>query len=815
MTTHLVASAIAHSAPTIGPLRVLISPSGHYAVSAGETIEISLTIDNQGEQGAVIDVYLDESSQELCHWCSNPYERLALEMGHSSEVRFQVKIPIQTLPGSYDYLIVVDAPNHYPEDTPLRYPATINVLPPVESAINLNDATFATRPETRSDHPATLAPETPTEVQVIVHNRSNRVDQFRLEITDFPDDWYQVYYPEGLGELGLVIDTDYLALNPGSRGLIRLVVNCPVNTLAGRYLATLRLRSVNDPDLVLLDVMYFEVSARYELTVQPEAIIRRVKRQAALFHLHITNAGNTAREITIQAKEDREDPLFTYRLEPGRIRIPSMTTAHATLTATPDSLQKRAWIGPGRDISFRLVVNDQHDLPLPETTTAELLWERRPWWHMALILLLAAGGVSAIAGLIWWFFLRPPAPPRVTAFSTTAPTYYQQQQDFIRLTWHIDHGQQVQSIEIDSQTDTEGAALPPMVYDLSNGLPPDLTPYCVLEQALSCSNVLTGARQPGNYDFTLTVVTKGDGGQPITAETGRATILPTPPPEMVTFGATQTRYWEALAPELQQPTADDEPSPPKAMALNWQIALTEPLSHITLTGQLADGSPLSAPTNYDLTNGLPANLEEYCTLTETAFTCRELPTTAKTVGTYRYGLQAFTDLQGEPVATAETPPIPIVPIPIQIETFTLNGEEAPTKYQTVLSGEDNSTVNLAWKVLGGPYTQVELLPSPGTVPLAGSLDYPLTANTQETLTLKVTSVNGEEIVRSLTLETTASPEVLESLTIPAPPEPSPLPEATEPPSEPPIHPEDNSSLKPSSDKPNIRPKSADLRPERF
>ena len=191
--------AIAETPHSIGPLSVLLSPSGQYAVEAGETFEISLTLNNQGSLGAVIDVYIDETSQAVGQWCANPYERLALEVGHSSEVRFKVTVPVQTLPGAYEYLIVVDAPNHYPEDTPLRYPATLQVLPPIKSAVNLNDATFALRPESTSDRPVTLYPATPLTVQVVVHNRSDRVDQFRLEIMDLPQDWYHIIYPEGLG----------------------------------------------------------------------------------------------------------------------------------------------------------------------------------------------------------------------------------------------------------------------------------------------------------------------------------------------------------------------------------------------------------------------------------------------------------------------------------------------------------------------------------------------------------------------------------------------------------------------------------------
>ncbi|MEM9005523.1 MAG: hypothetical protein AAGE59_18615 [Cyanobacteria bacterium P01_F01_bin.86] len=784
--------AIAATPPTshaIGPLAVLLSPSGHYAVEAGETFDISLTINNQGSRGAVIDVYLDETSQEFCQWCSNPYERLALEVGHSSEVRFKVTIPVQTLPGTYDYLIVVDAPNHYPEDTPLRYPATVRVLPPVKSAVNLNDATFATRPETSCDRPINLQANTPTEVQVIVHNRSNRVDQFRLEITDLPEDWEQIIYPEGLGELGLIIDTDHLALNPGVKGLIRLVITCPQAVPAGRYLATLRLRSANEPDLVLMDMLYFEVAAIYDLQVQAEAVIRQVKRQAALFNLNITNAGNTAREITLSPKEDREDPLFNYALEPAQLRIPSMTTAQATLTAHPAGMRRRAWIGRGRQITFRLEVEDHHQLPLPEATVAELLWERRPWWHMALVLLLAAGVVSLAVGLIWWLFLRPPAPPKVNVFGATASTYYQQRGDFVRLNWQIANPQQIQTLELRSQAEQGAIATPPITYDLSAGLPPELADHCVLEKQLSCSNILTGARQPGSYQFTLTVLSKRDRTQPITATTSAIAVLPTPPPEILTFATTQPRYWEALAPAL--PTSEPTSSAPTSntVALNWRITFTEPLSHLTLVGRLADGEPLASPQRYDLTEDLPEALEEDCTLTDTELTCRALPTNARTVGTYIFELSVFTSDRQEPIATAATEPTRIVPAPVRIANFTLNGETAPAKYQILLSPatEDppvaetpEKTIQLAWQVVGGPYTQVEILPSPGSVSLEGTLAYPLTTNTQEVVTLQVTSVSGEQITRSVTLETLQpqlrlpSPSTAAETALPPPP---PAPES--------------------------------------
>ncbi|MEM9217607.1 MAG: hypothetical protein AAGD25_25115 [Cyanobacteria bacterium P01_F01_bin.150] len=754
---------IATTPHSMGPLSVLVSPSGQYAVEAGESFDISLTLHNQGLRGAIVDVYVDESSAAFCKWCSNPYERLALEANYSSEVRFKITIPVQTLPGTYDYLIVVDAPDHYPEDTPLRYPARVQVLPPVRSDINLNDATFVTRPESSSAQPVVLPPETPVSVQIIVHNRSNHVDQFRLAVEDLPKEWYKLCYPEGLEALGLVLNTDHLALNPGARGVIQMMVNCPKTVLAGRYFATLQLHSINDPTLVLMDVLYFEVQPTYKLALKSETIVRKIKRQPALVYLHITNAGNTARHITLQAQEDQEKPLFNYTIEPQTLSIPSMSTVQVELRAMPDRPRRRAWFGRGHEIDTRLVMEDQHNLPLPEAATVALLWERRPWWHILLVVLAGVGMVGAIALLLWWFFGRALAPPKVMRFEATASTYYQQNNDFVRLTWQIEHPKQIQAIELRGQAD--GATSPrPIRYDFSDGIPAELADHCVLKQQLACSNVFTGARQPGRYQFTLNILSKG-GQRSITAETGAIAIQPTPPAEISHFASIQQRYWEALAPDSDGKTDVNSLDSDNTVALDWQITGVDQLSHLTLVGRLDDGSVLDKPQHYDLTDGLPQVLEPFCRLNKTALVCRAVPTTAHTVGQYVFELNAFGPDSSTPIATQKTEAIAIVPAPVQIESFTIDGI-SPTKHVVDLPAPDSNasegernagrdTVRLDWQVKGGPFTQVELLPSPGSVPLAGTLDYPLTANTQEVLTLRVTSVTGRQVTRSITLEALA------------------------------------------------------------
>jgi hypothetical protein len=60
------------------PLAVIPNPSGDYAVIAGSTFELCVTVSNKGNQSALIDIYIDEVSQMLRQWCDSPFERLAL-----------------------------------------------------------------------------------------------------------------------------------------------------------------------------------------------------------------------------------------------------------------------------------------------------------------------------------------------------------------------------------------------------------------------------------------------------------------------------------------------------------------------------------------------------------------------------------------------------------------------------------------------------------------------------------------------------------------------------------------------------------------
>ena len=295
-------------------LGIIYNPSGDYSLTAGNTFSLRVTVTNQGIHDALISVYVDETSAPLWEWCEQPLQQIALNKGESSEVVFRFAIPITATPDYYNYLIVLDAPKHYPQETPLTHQSTLRVLSPIESVVPEKDPTFVLTPDTDSNQPLAMRSGQNLEIQALVFNNSERVDRFRLRCLDLPSSWYQIVYPEGVEELGLVLETKNLALNPSSKGKILLRLTLPENINAGNYTATLQLHSSNNPDLVLLDFFYFQVIPNNKLNFQLNAIVKQVRTGAGIYEIIITNQGNTKREIITKATALREDNFCKFTI---------------------------------------------------------------------------------------------------------------------------------------------------------------------------------------------------------------------------------------------------------------------------------------------------------------------------------------------------------------------------------------------------------------------------------------------------------------------------------------------------------------------
>lgn len=91
------------------PLTVIIDPPSIQSGMPGDTLQLYVVVRNESNQGAVIDVFFDEASEILNQWCKSLRERLALAPQQSSELTFQFDIPVDALPGTYDYTLIVDA----------------------------------------------------------------------------------------------------------------------------------------------------------------------------------------------------------------------------------------------------------------------------------------------------------------------------------------------------------------------------------------------------------------------------------------------------------------------------------------------------------------------------------------------------------------------------------------------------------------------------------------------------------------------------------------------------------------------------------
>ena len=694
--------------PTVGMRSVdwVVSPSGDIAIASGETIELRVTIVNHGHQGAVFDLYLDDTAEQVRRWCRDAFQRLALNAQQSAEAVFRFEIPIQTLPDDYPYLLILDAPDHYPEETPLQHPGHFRVLPPIQTIERAKDPTFTLLPETTPERPIPVHPRQPIELQALVRNRSERVDRFRLTCTDLPESWYRIIYPEGLQDLGQVIAQDSLLLNPGAEGRILLLLDLPTDIRAGRYLPTLRLHANNHPNLVLIDIAYLQVDPSFALDLTLREVMNRVQSRAGQFQLTLANGSNTSRTLTLTAQETAENPLCRYELATESLVLAPSAMQKIELAVQPIRRWRRPWWGKGLTIPFFVEAHDTFELPVDrDRVTGELIWEPRPLWQRLLAILLILSGLTVLGLLLWWLFFRPSVRLQVSEFNSEGEAYEFAQGDFIHLRWQIGPPEAIRSVQLTGQAVT-GSHHPTLVtYDFSQGIPTELEDLCTSDRHwLTCRFVRTDARLPGDYQFNLTVVPKKEGQAIATSQTAAITIAPLPTPEITRFTsrlltwkppvssaandsaansttrttATSSRANIAKAVNLLRNfpwligNARLQPDfsllSDRLLALDWQIAHPQQLVSLELTGRLASGDRDLPILTWSFEDGiLPEELQPFCRLTGTQLICQQFPA-ALLPGDYVYELTAiYGTTRTDPVGTtitAETDPLKLVPPPM-------------------------------------------------------------------------------------------------------------------------------------------------------
>lgn len=781
--------AMSSASPVMRPLSIILNPSGTVLIATGESFELCVTITNQGDRSAVISVAIDQDSSSIYPWCPFPSESLALSVGQSCEVVFQIQVPPTTPPNDYNYTLIIDAPQHYPEHTPIQYRGRVIVQPAIQEVLRVNDPTFVTLPRTASDNPHQMRSGEIWQVMIAVVNRSERVDRFRVTVPDLDSKWFSIYYPEGLALAGIVESAEGLPLNPDNQGQITIIFKPPVDVWAGIYAPTIRVHSANNPELTLLDIVYFEILPTYQLDVQLVTLLTRVERQPSIYEMRLRSSGNIARELILRATSPEQEGLLIYTLIPEEVKIAPFGTAKINIEVVPTKKCQPRFLGD-RYLNFVIEIEDKQDAFLPnDRYPSNLLLAPRPWWQFGLLLIGILGLIGTVIFLIWWFFFRQPDVPQVLEFTSESSTYQESANEAIRLRWRITYPELLEEVAIEGQSSSGDVLSQPVTYNFSKGIPPELKEYCIIERELLCQNVPTDARKPSEYIFQMKLLSQSSRTiAPV--KSAKILVKPIPQAEILEFATTKPLYTESkpVLPNLPpapvtnaiaNPESVASPPPPNPenvakvietpaisnpplqqillstsgitkfannlslnkpkpdldneVRLNWRIGNVSQVKEITIVGRTPEGEIKSPPLQFVMTEGLPRSLRPYCTVADNQMICKNVPTEATAAGNYEFEMaiapiSPAADLKADPKAvkpTRKTELTKIAPYPAKILELNVNGQEALPQYSFNLNPNVPTVLILTWKVEASAAAKIDLLPAPGNIAAVGQLTLPL------------------------------------------------------------------------------------------
>ncbi|MBD1909342.1 MULTISPECIES: hypothetical protein [unclassified Leptolyngbya] len=761
--------------------------AANHEAKRGSALKRSIVVKNLGDRPAEVDLWIvatEQKAEPILRWCSfserNPFR---LEARESREVMLTFDIPQQATPDLYHYEVLVDAQAQYPDKPPIRRPQQFRVLPSTHDAEWGTDPLFSVQPVTQAANPYRLQAGEALDVTVHIKNCSKRVDRFYLTCPELPQSWFTVRYPESsLDNPGLVSETDGLELNPDSSGSIVLRLHPPQFTTAGHYFPTLRLTSSNDDTLQRLDVVYLQILTSDRLDVQLQPSLRRIPSESGLFDVQISNQGNVVRKLIVDAIDPEHQ--FRYRIEPFVLHLEPGHSEPLVIHTMPRKWWARPWWGKGREIPFDLhlkEVSGAMDAPkIPSTAQGVILWQARPWWMLVLLVLAGLGAVGAIALMVWLTLFKRPAPapvpqPQIVAINPTVNsttgeplTYRAGKDETMRLDWTINRLNDIDRITIIHLE--QGTEVSRKNYTFAGSIPKELQrragqqDLCAAVQEdttqLSCRAMPIAQATPGTHTFRLQVFSRSDRTQPVDERTTDSlTIAALSHPAIVQFSPTAATY------QSGSEVGEGAIAPP--IRLNWEISSPEQIQEVQVMGITEHGTITDAMQRYSLADGVPPELQGFCSMT-TRLVCRNVPTSATRPGTYTFQLTLIAKQSEQTIK--QTPPIRIQATPPKVQSLQINGEDVgqnPT-HRIELSADKPTTITFSWQIESDPDTQVELLPAPGSVPATGSLEYTLNDQPgQQPLTLRITNPSGEQMTRTILIETVAPP-----------PEPAPPP--TEP-----------------------------------
>jgi hypothetical protein len=672
-------------------MRSVISPliinsgflGNHENVFPNTNIEFYVSVINQGEHYAVIEVsieILDASSQPLTDWLRPRRSRLALAPQEAQTLLFQICVPEQAWSHSYQFDLVIDSPEHYPEYTPLHYPHVLVVRSPLLVTERGKDPSFSLNPVTTSTNPRIINPGETFEIEVLIDNSSYLVDRFHVLCRDLNIDFYSIHYPEIRDQYGLIVETNGLELNPGCQGTAKIKIHPPLSAAAGKYFPTISLHSTNDTQTNFLDILYFNIPEVHDLSAEFEDIVNRIKnpkKEAGRYQLALRNQGNTQRTLQIApsnmgwGKLDLALDRDLLHLQPGIIE-------KLNLTAKPvGKWWNRPFYGIGKTFKFRIELEDLQNAPISDELldqlTGELVWEPYPrnWFRLVIALLIILGIATAVGlgFLVWNLFFRRPHAPKIISFDSERKIYRQEDKSVIRLKWQILNVKDLRKITITQKFNNGAGEISTyQIYEFRDGkIPSELllrSPnqadnFCEYqkqqqEKLLVCQAITTLASQPGNYQFELQAFDSTTSRVAVaTQETGTIQIQAASVPNISELTSSRANY----AASSSRPD-----SKKNSILLNWEISNPSQIKQLRLSSFFVIGTVAQPAVTFNLEEGtLPSQLKPFCQLGETLI-CRNFPTGVSTAGLYVFRLAVVTKQdQDNPGLTRATETIEIKP----------------------------------------------------------------------------------------------------------------------------------------------------------
>ncbi len=735
-------------------LTVDILSSSEDTIIPGNTKELKVIVVNHSpEDLKTVKVYLHKVPEGISDWfriiyeqngyeIQRSYEQFNLASGQSNTVVFRWTIPNNALSGNYEYELIIDSdelqnPKVYPQKLNIGYQKSAKQLPqeptfylelPGKSSNN------GQRSLTNSFEPLKIDFSLPfTQILITVDNRTSRVDDFRIECDDLSKQWFTVKYPYGESKLHL---------NPIEKGEITFELHPPSNADGGFYAPTIRLKSTNNPNLFIADILYFEIPLKQKIEFNLEPPVHTIQSQPVTYLIKLENQANIPRKISLSVEEQNPDPnpkkrLFAYSLSKSQVELDKEETQKVELEITPINQWKRPLFkNKEKDFIVKLNNLDSYSLAVNELP-GKIFWSPRPWWQfwlwILLLLLLLLGGSWLIYQLIRYADFKPPKDPPQVSVSSFYQLY--NYTDTIFLDFQVENlpyrpENTVISIFLGDKEIRKLELKELLQESKIDGKTKQYAESCVYNQPpfyeLSCVNIDTGISQPGNYEFSLQVSTK-DGKKKLEKQSLNIEIKEPPKPQIEDL--------RLSSPQLK---------PEETFNLNFAVVNYQRLAEINIIGQPVAGIQNNSTETIETTLDKNAITQICANQNGTNRCIFNNPFRFSTPGTYQFTVTAKSsyDQHNQTPITLTSNPV-IVGDQLQIVYFKANNQTSNIEI------EYGQTIELEWYVVGNN-VKVDMEYLEPNLPPKGKAKLNVYPENSFNITLKATdSVFGTSIEKTL------------------------------------------------------------------